>query len=299
MKKIFTVVACAAVLLTACTKPEQTTETLPAPAHKNHHASLTFSREEFANEIDNGILPITLDLTSDGHFVMCKVNPADGKQRFVVGEYTFTEVKSRTIRYDLGVEGKLEVLDPEANRWKVKFTTGSGASYDVSASLVKDRITGAFADDLCRSWRPVTLIVSAKGGDLPASVGVAKTFKVGGDLKAIANYLHESGVQVTVEQVAKFNIKNILFTEAGKVYFNFKDSSLQPYSGTYNINAGKEENFSYNFDISYQDNPVIPVKGDGTITFTKKQMSLYTEADVTVSGKVYRVSLTIVCEEDK
>ena len=296
MKKLFILAAIAAAMLTACTKPEQKSE-MALPSYKTSHASLTFRTDKFAAEFGSGVLPVTVELTSDGRYIIGRKRQEDGKTEYKTGTFTLQQVKASPIAYDLSPYGRIVVKDPDVKPWVITFTVG-GKEYEVTADVAADIITGAFADDLCRNWKPASIVVSAKGGDLPASLGAAKTF-TGGDLKAVGDYLVENGIKVDVAKFSKFNIDSIEFTESGKVFINFKDTSVDPYFGTFTISGGKENNFSYDFKLAYEDNPVIPVKGVGTVSVKNSMMSFYTESEVQSGGKVYSVSLTVVCNKEK
>ena len=295
MKKLFALAAVAALLLSSCDKPEQKTE-MTLPVYKSHHASLTLKRDKFAAEMDRGEIPSTIDLTSAGHFVLGLKRPDDGKLTFKAGDFTIQEAKAGPVTYVFGGYGSLTVKDTDAKSWEITYTTASGTSYETAATVAEDVVTGTMADDLCRTWKPVSITASAKGGDLPASVGGAKEFK-GGDLEAIADYLVECGIKVDVSQLLKYNLTDVTFMESGKVFFNFKDSSIEPFVGTFSLKDSSKGNLSYDFSVSWASNPVIPVSGEGTVGVKDGKMSLATESVVTVNSKDYTVTLVFVCEE--
>ena len=297
MKKFFAIAACAACLLAACDKLEQEKDSLPQPDYKPYHGNIFIPG---GNEV-SGDLPDEIELTSDGIAIIIRKNPKEGRKRYRTVRYRVNKKDDGSIEIDLGDDdGKIVVKDHGSDNPEIIFTDPENKEHKAGGKIGGgDVITGPFADNLCRSWKPSSVIVSAKGGELPASLGVAKTFDVGGDLKAVAEHLKTNGIDVDVALISQFDIDRIIFTETGKIIYIFKSSALEPYVGSYTLKDAKEDNFTYDFSMAWSENPVIPVKGGGTITITAGTMSVYTLVEITVDGVTYQVSLTIVSKEDK
>ena len=80
---------------------------------------------------------------------------------------------------------------------------------------------------------------------------------------------------------------------------NFKDFAIAPFVGNFNLKESQDENLAYNFNLSWEDNPVIPVSGVGSVTVKESKMTLFTESDAVIGDNTYHVSVSIFCDEIK
>ena len=301
MKRFILVAACALVALCACTKPEKNESTLPVAKYKDYHASYTLKGPNFDGPIKSGKVPQTIDLTSGGKFVLgFRDNDAakpDAPLIYKSGIYSVIESKavSAGLMFIFPMYGDLTIKSNSGNNWEVEYTTASGETFDGTAILTGEQISGELAEDVCRSWKPYQIIVSASGEDMTAIVG--KIFN--NDISEICSYLKEKGVDINPADYAQYTLESIDFTESGMMVINFKDFAIAPFVGNFNLKESNDENLAYNFNLSWEDNPVIPVSGVGSVTVSGSQLTLYTESDAVISGKTYHISASILCNEIK
>lgn len=302
------IVACAALAITACTKPEEKDSKMSTPTNKEFHASYTLTDNTFAAPLKNGSIPKTIELTTGGKFVLGfldtdALEPGTDPLKaeptiFKSGTYTVTAVKSPSagLIYTFPKYGTLTIKEGSGDRWVVNYTTAGGDDYTGNAITAKDKITGSTANEVCRSWKPVSILVSASGGDLENAI-VGKKFSA--DINEICQYLKENGVKIDVDEASKYALESIDFTETGRMFIIFKDFAISPFVGNFSLNESKDENLAYDFSLSWEDNPVIPVKGEGSIHVSDGQLTLHTESDVTIQDKTYHIGASILCNEIK
>ena len=295
MKKILTLVAFAALLMTACNKQPQNNNDLSEPVNKVNHASLTVPAATAG--VAEGKVPFSIELTSGGEFVLGFKVPGESDS-YVSGKYTYTPTKAAPGTYDFGKYGKLVITNTDGTSWPIEYKAPEGTTYPATATAAPDTFTGTMANDLCRIWVPKKIIVTATGEGLSADAAKGITLN-SADIKEIAAKLNSFGIKIDATKYEQFSIQSISYTESGKLLFNFKDYAIAPLVGNFKITEGKEENLDYDFTVSYLDNPVFAAKGNGTVTVANNMMTLYTKSVVTYNSKNYNVTATVSCEEQK
>ena len=191
--------------------------------------------------------------------------------------------------------GDLTIKSGSGSDWVVAYTTADGASFEGAAILNGEQVSGELAEEVCRSWKPYQFIVSASGDDITAIVG--KIFN--NDINEICSYLKEKGVNINPADYAQYTLESIDFTESGLMVINFKDFAIAPFVGNFNLKESQDENLAYNFNLSWEDNPVIPVSGVVSVTVKESKMTLFTESDAVIGDNTYQVSVSIFCDEIK
>ena len=303
MKRLLTIIALAAVALTSCKKADKPVSELVEPQHKEFHASFTLTDNAFQPAIAQGKVPKTIDLTSGGKFLLGFIdndaaNPATAPLVYVSGKYEILSAKtlSADLVYFFPMYGTLTLKEGAGGHWIVDYTAADGISYAGAAALSDEVVSGTMANQICRSWKPTTIIVSASGGDITTAV-VGKKFNA--DINEIFAYLQEKGVKFSTGDYQQYQLESIDYTESGLFIINFKDFAISPFVGNFKLDEIEEENLYYDFYLSWVDNPVIPVSGKGEVTVTDDTMSLYTESDVIIGGKTYHIAASIICTEIK
>ena len=300
MKRLILTLACAIAALASCTKPNDTPKAMDAPANKEFHANISLDAADFAEPLMTADAPKTITVTSGGKFMLGFYDkeaetPASSPLIYKSGEYTVTKAPSAGMVFNFAMFGSLCIKELEGNNWKVEYTGPKGGKYSGKAIAIADKFTSAFATDLCRSWKPKSMVVTVSGGDLANPVG--KTF--GADIKEILDFMVSKGVKVDAEKYAKYQLQSIDYTEDGQLLVNFKDFAIAPFAGHFDLDETKDENIAYNFDLNWEDTKVIPISGKGGVKVTNSVMTLNTESDITVKGKNYHVILTIIADEIK
>ena len=302
MKRFLLIACCALIALASCTKPNNGTSTLPKPQFKDNHASVTLTDKKFDGPLKKGIVPKTIEVTSGGKFLLGfydtdKTEPEKAPYKYKSGKLDLkTKAVSVGLQFIFPKFGKLIIKEGSGNDWVVDYIDPDGNSYSGAAVIANDKLTGTLADNVCRSWKPKTIIVSASGGNITTAI-VGKKFSA--DLNEIFDFLKDNGMDIDKGKFSKYAFEAVDFTESGLFIINFKDFSVAPFVGSVTLKELQEENLSYNFNLSWVDNPLIPVKGTGSVTVTDSQLTLYTESDATVKGKTYHVGATIICDEIK
>lgn len=303
MKKFLVIASCLLIALTACTKPEKQESKLPTPTKKEYHASITLSGSKFDRPLKNGDVPKTIELSSGGKFLLGfydtdAVKPETSPLVYKSGKYTVATAKAigAGMQFIFPMYGTLTVKGASGNDMEVEYTTQGGESYDGDAVLTNDEVSGALADEICRSWKPTDIIVSASGGNLENAI-VGKKFSA--DIHEIIDYLKSKGMNINAEAFEKYALESFDFTESGLMFINFKDFAIAPFVGNFSLNESQDDNLAYDFSLSWEDQPVIPVKGDGSVTVNGDQLILFTESDVTVQSATYHITITILCSEIK
>ena len=304
MKRLILIAACALVAFASCTKAEKTNETkLSAPKSKSYHASFTLNDTKFDRPIKSGDIPKTIDITSGGKFLLGfldtdAIEPEKAPFKYKSGKFDVLELKapSADLKFTFAMYGSLIIKqDNGSGSWLVEYIDPDGSAYEGAAVLTGDEVSGTLADNICRSWKPTSFIISAEGGDLTSAI-VGKKFSA--DINEVVAYLREKGIKIDASY-AKYSLESIDFTENGMILINFKDFAIAPFVGDFTLNESQDDNIAYNFDLAWEDNPVIPVSGNGSIHVDDTQMTLYTESDTEISGKAYHISVSIFCDEIK
>lgn len=299
MKRIILIAACALFALAACNKPEKEGEKeMALPKYKEYHAKFSLEDRNFAEAQVEGIVPRTIELTSGGKFILGFYDAdASSTMRYVSGEYTVTSSKavSADLIFNFPRYGTLAVNEGSGENWNVSYTPPAGTSYNGAAVVSADILSGEMADDICRSWEPKSIIILASGGDFSTEVGGVFS----NDIREIIEYLNGKGMKINPEDFADLSLKSIDYTESGLLLINFKDFAISPFVGNFTLNDSEDENMTYDFNLSWKDQPVIPLKGVGTVIVSDNQMTIRTESDVVVKTKTYHITVSIVCDEIK
>ncbi len=304
MKRLFLIACCALIAFASCTKPEGGASTkLTTPKDKEHHASFTLNDKKFDVPIKKGVVPKTVVVTSGGEFLLGFYDndaavPEKAPYKYRSGRFSLAGAKAIVagLRFSFQKYGELLIKEGSGNEWLIDYIAPDGTTYSGVATTSGDKISGVMADNVCRSWKPATILVSASGGNITNAI-VGKKFSA--DLKQIFDFLKDGGMDIDNGAFAQYALESVAFTEGGLFIINFKNFSVSPFVGNFTLKENQEENISYKFDLAWVDNPLIPVTGTGTLTVTGTQLTLFTESDATVKGKTYHVSATIICEEIK
>ncbi len=254
MKKIIiSIFALAAVLVVSCDKQPQ-----PAPDGDNP-AEYNYEKPKIA-------APANLDT----HFSMI-VDPGLPQTGMKNTRGLFDKVKNITFppghtgiiefEQDGPKEVPFKVVESTRAMTKVEFQT-SGIIQSISASWNDDNVITleaklgtvvvplsgrlevpassfvAYVQDVCRNWDVVETIVRVTGDDVPADLGVSKTF-TGCDLNKIVDYVIDKGIKVDPVG-SEYNIKKLMLDPSGKfgVFYEGRDPSY----GVYKLQGNK---FSY------------------------------------------------------
>ena len=300
MKRLILTLACAIAALASCTKPNDTPKEMDAPANKEFHATITLDATDFAEPLLTAETPKTITVTSGGKFLLgfydpTATTPESAPLVYKSGEYTITKAPSAGMVFTFAKYGSLCLKELVGNNWKVEYTGPKGGKYNGKAISILDKFTSTFANNLCRSWKPTSMIVNVSGGNLTSPVG--KTFSA--DIQEVLAFLVSKGVSVDADKYSKYQLQSIDYTEDGQLFINFKDFAISPFAGHFDLDETKDENISYNFDLNWEDTKVIPISGKGGVKVSNGVMTLNTESDVTVKSKDYHVVLTIIAEEIK
>ena len=304
MKRIILIAACALFAFASCTKTENPGNTkLPAPKDKGYHASFTLNDTKFDLPVKNGVIPKTIDITSGGKFLLGfldtdAVRPETAPLKYKSGKYEVKETKvpSADLKFTFDMYGSLIIKQDNGDgSWIVDYIDPDGETYEGVAILSKDQISGILADNICRSWKPTSFILSVSGGSLTDAI-VGKKFPP--DINEVVKFLKEKGIRIDTDY-AKYSLESIDFLENGMILINFKDFAISPFVGNFSLKESQDNNIAYNFALAWEDNPVIPVSGNGSIHVDDTQMTLYTKSDTEISGKTYHISVSISCEEIK
>ena len=300
MKRLVLFIACAIAALASCTKPNNTTKELEPAIGKDYHATIKLDATDFTLPLHSGEVPETITVTSGGKYMLGFYDiaveaPTEAPRVYKSGEYTVTKAPSAGMIFNFAMYGRLCIKEIADRNWNVEYTGPRGNVYSGRAISIPDKFTSSFANDLCRSWKPTSMIVNVSGDGLDQPVG--KTF--GADIKEVLDFLVSKGVRVDADKYAKYQLQSIDYTEDGLLMINFKDFAIAPFAGHFDLDETKDENIAYNFDLNWEDTKVIPISGKGGVKITNDVMTLNTESDVTVKGKNYHIALTIIAKEIK
>lgn len=300
MKRIILTLACAIAALASCTKPNDTPANMDAPANKEFHANITLDAADFAEPLLTADAPKTVTLTSGGKFLLGFYDteaavPASAPLVYKSGKFVVTKAPSAGMVFSFAMYGSLSIKEIAGNNWQVEYTGPKGGKYSGKAIAIADKFTSSLANDLCRSWKPTSMIVTVSGDDLGTPVG--KTF--GSDIQEILAFMLSKGVMVDVDKYEKYQLQSIDYTEDGQLFINFKDFAIAPFAGHFDLYESSDENIAYNFDLNWEDTKVIPISGKGGVKVNNSVMTLNTESDITVKGKNYHILLTIIADEIK
>lgn len=299
MKRIYLLAAVVLVAFAACTKPNEAK--LETPKYKAYNVSLTLTDPAFAAGIEDGSIPKTIDISSGGKFLLGfrdndAANPDTDPLYYVSGEYTVitSKVPSAGIQYNFPKYGVLEMKEGSGNNWSIGYVPPRGTSVAGNAILTNEKVSGQLSNKLCRSWRPTKIIITADGGNLSEAIA-GKEFST--DLSEIFTFLKSKGIDIDPGKYAQYTLLSIDFTESGMLFINFKDFAISPFVGNFSLNESQDQNMSYDFNLSWVDNPVIPISGLGSVNISGKQLTLYTDSQATVKGKTYHIISSIICQE--
>lgn len=300
MKHFTLIAACALVALAACTKPNNTSK-LEEPKFKAYSMSLTLTDPAFKAGIEDGSIPKTIDISSGGKFLLGfrdndAAAPETAPLKYVSGLYTVTtsKVPSADVQYNFPKYGVLEMKDGSGNNWTIGYRPPVGTSVTGNAIVTNEEVTSELGNSVCRSWKPTKIIITAEGGNLTETIA-GKAFSA--DLSEIFTFLKSKGINIDPGEYEQYTLASIDFTESGMLFINFQDFAISPFVGNFSLDESKDQNMYYNFDLSWVDNPVIPIEGTGSVNISGKQLTLYTDSNATVKGKTYHIISSIICQE--
>jgi len=149
---------------------------------------------------------------------------------------------------------------------------------------------------LCRTWVPEKTIISASGGDLPASLGVAHAEK-GCDLPGIQNYLKNNGLTIDYD-LSGYTVTDISFTANGTIIVRF--SGAEAFEGAFKLNQG--DTFTYTINGTEAGNPLFNGRANGSVLFEEENNRKYCEFTLNVQidyEKNYSGKLVLLLTEKK
>lgn len=149
---------------------------------------------------------------------------------------------------------------------------------------------------LCRTWIPEKTIISASGGDIPASLGVAHAEK-GCDLPGIQNYLKNNGLTIDYD-LTGYTVTDLSFTANGTIIVRF--SGAEDFEGAFRLNQG--DTFSYTFNGTEVGNPLFNGQANGSVLFEQENNRKYCELTLNAqinAEKNYSGKLVLLLTEKK
>ncbi|MBO4570297.1 MAG: hypothetical protein J5699_00020 [Bacteroidales bacterium] len=283
MRKLLPAVA--ALLVLASCDPADTPSKYTVPKYKEYHAQLSFNGEDVKDQVRNGVIPSTLELTSSGKYVAAVAKPEENKLVYTVGNFSIPTRALDVINLE-GLNLSMTFKNIAASSWLVNLSNSkSSLSLDTEAKAANELVVGSFADSLCRSWHVKSISISATGSDIPSKLSTIKVFETP-DISKIGDYFSENGVSVDVGALKDYVISDISFTEYSTLIINFTKAA--PFIGTYSLD--KNHKATYSFALQYEDNPVFAGTGKGMLTIDRASFTLTFRIEseiVTTDGKKY------------
>ncbi len=259
MKKIFSILAAASLVMVACNKGGDVVPLPPAP-NDDHHISIEVNNcpelpipKRDGTTIQDKVVRVDMPASRTGLVVLEKL----GAQNFEFEALSATraEVGSAYQIKDLGTF----TIDAIQNGIATISFVPEGASASLlvfTGKIVAEPNKGKLYDDACRGWTVSETWVSIKGEGISADLGVAKKF-IGCNINEISKYAIEKGVKIE-EQPASYTVDKLILTDSGKFAIIFKGE--EPYYGDYQLSEGF---FSYDFEYYDEDDPIIAAKASG------------------------------------
>ena len=245
MKKYLIPIAVATVLsaLASCTKDDgkKKNSSFKDPEYTEVAKKFTFETSDKLR---------TADFTESGYAIVIGSDDVLSKalgsnEKVLVSKYTFKD--------DVYTVADLGTFSVNGNKVSFNFGTTSG---ELTAKVTPGNTATGDLKKLARAWKVKTTIVSVSGGTLAKPFG--KKYN-GCNLDEIVVDAKNYGVKVT-NDIKGYNVKNVIFTQAGTVTFIFADA--KPYTGDFNLSNG---NFSYS--LVTEGNDLINATGKGTAKF--------------------------------
>ena len=260
MKKIFALLAFAALVFVGCNKnDDKQNGQLPTPPNQENHFNVTV----------NGNVPVN---NPNGEEDQVKgLGVSSGKTAYVeflsygkaMADYEMdsaSKVVSGSSFHVAGV-GTFTINDISDGTATLSFVPEGGSSITVSfgGTFVNEPYDG---NDICRDWKVDETIIKVTGDGISSELGMAKSFN-GCNIHDISVYLRDKGVKID-EQSSGYIVKRVVFFENGGFAILFNGE--KPFYGPFSL--GKSGEFTYDFtaeDASYDDgNPILSGKASGS-----------------------------------
>ena len=240
-----------------------------------------------------GAVPFkSLELTEAGEYIAQQTEkpgqPGQKEEKTLTGTYTGSD--HHFLLKDLG---DLQIINARAAT-ELILTLPDGTVIRMLANVDHDTLTGSFADNLCRTWKPKETLIQVMGDELPTSLGVGRVFP-GCDPGAIAEYLKENGLEIT-EDLSPYKVKTITLTAKGTVKIVFE--GVEPFVGEWDPDLATGE-VTYECGDDYNTYEVISEygTGKGSLSFNNKdELLLVLDAVITTKSKKYAAKLTLTLE---
>ena len=155
------------------------------------------------------------------------------------------------------------VVKIDGSTANITFTSKDG-DVEVMTGTVST-IPSLSADELSlsRAWKVNNTVLSARGGEIPASVGVGKKF-TGCNLEEIKEYLNANNANIT-EDLTGYVVKDLLFFPSGRFIIEF--TGADPYVGEWDL---KSSAFRYQFLFDDGDD-IFNAVASGKVSFSGKK----------------------------
>ena len=313
MKKILGIMAVAAMMFIACDKESNggkssdynyKTPKMSAPSNPDNHFTFEVNQAQSQNGMknpegaDDCLLTVTFPPGTSG---VANFQNAGAKEiEFSVEDPSKAnaKVKSGTVFYVRNWSNSVTKFTIQtlglksAGQEATLVATVNGTDISLSGTIVDEPDYTPFRQDVCRNWTIKETIISVKGEEIPAEVGVGKKFD-GCNLYAITDYLVKAGVKIkTLGQ--EYTVTKIMIDPSGKfgLFFSGKD----PYYGDYTL---KGTDFKYEFKIYDEDNPILAGTATGKLSIANSYGRLEVNSDLKDnSGKNYSTNIIFKMESE-
>lgn len=239
-----------------------------------------------------GAVPFkTIELTESGDYIAVQTEkfdqPGEKLDKTHVGTYTGSDHK-----FFLKGLGELVVNETRAAT-ELILTLDDGTVIRMLANVEEDSLTGSFADNLCRTWKPKETLIQVMGDEVATSLGVGRVFP-GCDPSAIVAYLRENDMKIE-DDLSGYKVETISLTAKGTVKIVF--AGAEPFIGEWEPDLATGE-LSYNFgdDNTYE---VISEygTGKGSLSFNDKdELVIILDAVITATDKKYAAKVTLTLQ---
>ena len=307
MKKILGIFAVAAMMLVACDKDSEGGKSsdynyskpkLSAPANPNNNFTFVVDQAQSETGLknpdgaDDCLLTIAFPPGSSG--VAEFENGGAKELQFSVEEPTKADtkkIKSGTVfrvkNWKNGITSfMVSIGDLKSSEEKTALIAEvNGNEILLQGTILPEPAYTPFRQDVCRNWEIEETIISVKGDEIPADLGVGRKF-TGCKLDEISKQLVDKGVKINTLG-SEYNVSKIMISPSGKfaIFFSGKD----PYYGDYTL---KGTDFSYNFKIFEEDNPILAGSARGKLSVSNGYGRLEVNADLKDnSGKSYSINI--------
>ena len=152
-----------------------------------------------------------------------------------------------------------------------------------------ETINKEFLKKICRKWKITDTTISASGGDLPSTLGVAKNFK-GCDFSKIKDYLEDkSGKKINMGDISKYVVDYLQVTGCGT--FNVVFTNGEAVAADLELITTDKNTATIDYEVSGEQ-PGIAIfngKAKGVISFDEKgNCSIEVNANVDVNNDEYK-----------